>query len=100
MKVKGVHHRPSRCPGCNHVLNATSDPKGRGAPRPGDLTICIDCGTVLRFDAFYRLSALTPEDIEKLPKATAIELLEQKERWLAFQGQKTRIGVTVPEDIQ
>jgi hypothetical protein len=91
---RGYRHRVSICPGCGHRLNASSDPKDRGMPRPGDLSLCIDCGTILRFDWQLRLKVVTPEEIEKLPKRTALELLEQKDRWLAYHGQgKTRIVV-------
>lgn len=88
MKPRGYRHRVSICPRCGHMLNATSDPKDRGAPRPGDFSLCIECGEILRFDRQLRLKPVTPEMIEQLPKSTALELLEQKDRWLAYRSRR------------
>lgn len=84
--ANGWGHRPSRCGGCRTILNATSDPRGRGAPHPGDLTICIRCGTVHRFDPELRLKVATKEEIEQLPQSTLEELAEQQARFKAFHG--------------
>jgi RNase P subunit RPR2 len=86
-------HRATVCPGCRQTINATSDPKGRGAPRSGDVTICVGCGTILRFDAQLRLSAMTPEQLEQLPANTAEELREQQERWRARRGSRSTVVV-------
>lgn len=86
-------HRPTVCPGCRQQLNATSDPKGRGAPRPRDVTMCVGCGTLLQFDDRLRLSVMTPELLEQLPQQTLEELREQQERWRARRGSQSKVVV-------
>lgn len=81
MRTKVFKHRVSKCPGCRQTLNATGDPKGRGAPRPGDVSVCAGCGTILQFDSRLRLTAMTPQQIEQLPPRSAAELIEMKELW-------------------
>jgi hypothetical protein len=39
-----------KCPHCGHRLDSASHLTERVKPRPGDLTICIACASVLRFD--------------------------------------------------
>lgn len=80
-KPVAFRHTASRCPCCRQVLNGTVDPHGRGAPRAGDLTVCVGCGTVLRFGPTLALTAVTAEQIEQLPPETAKELLEAKRRF-------------------
>lgn len=67
-------------------MNATSDPRHRGPPHPGDLTLCIRCGTLHRFDPELRLVVATKEQIEQLPQSTLEELAEQQARFKAFHG--------------
>lgn len=55
-------------------------------PRPGDLTICANCGTILRFDRLLRLEVPTLEELERLPQGTLGELKEQQERWRLAHG--------------
>lgn len=74
-------HTASRCPRCRQILNGTIDHQGRGAPRAGDLTVCVGCGTVLRFGPNLALTAVTAEQIEQLPPQTAKELLDAKRRF-------------------
>lgn len=85
-------HRVSRCPGCHQTLNATGDPQGRGAPRPGDLSVCSGCGTILRFDRTLRLVAMTPVEIEMLPPKTAAELIDMQKLW----KERNRVSSKVP----
>lgn len=43
---------PNSCPKCNHKLDAAAAvPDAAQYPRPGDLTICINCAAILFFDA-------------------------------------------------
>lgn len=96
MKLRGYRHKSSLCPGCRQLINATTDPKQRGAPRAGvDLTICVGCGTLLKFGPGLELLAVTPEDLERLPKSTVEELREQQERWKERRG-KSDSRVVVP----
>lgn len=81
MRTTVFKHRVSSCPGCQQTLNATGDPKGRGAPRPRDVSVCAGCGTILQFDSKLRLTAMTPLQLEQLPPRSAAELQEMKDLW-------------------
>jgi hypothetical protein len=37
------------CPVCFQVLDAATAMQDKAVPEPGDYTICIECGAVLRF---------------------------------------------------
>lgn len=74
-------HTASRCPGCRQILNGSVDHQGRGAPRPGDLTICASCGEILRFGHTLSLHQVTAEEIRRLSPETAKELLDAKRRF-------------------
>jgi hypothetical protein len=87
MKPTAFRHVASRCPRCRQILNGTVDPQARGAPRPGDLTVCAGCGTILRFGPKLALTGVTPEQLEQLPVETARELLAAKDR---FAKSRTR----------
>ncbi|HUP06815.1 MAG TPA: hypothetical protein VMU47_06680 [Caldimonas sp.] len=92
-KARSYQHRPGICPGCAHLLNSTSDPKNRGMPRPHDLTMCVNCGTLLFFDAELRLHPVTAEMVEALPPQTVAELKEQQDRWRARERRNPLIGL-------
>ena len=47
--------KPSFCPTCFRLLDAVSSVYDPSAPVPGDFTICIDCCSVLQFDASMTL---------------------------------------------
>lgn len=63
-----------QCPLCNAKLNGASAPGGEG-PKPGDLSICIQCSGVLEFQegpVVYR--HFPEEEIAQLPEGIQKEL--------------------------
>jgi hypothetical protein len=38
------------CLRCGHTFDRASNLTGTGEPKPGDLTLCIGCGQMLRFN--------------------------------------------------
>lgn len=59
--------KKNNCPKCNFVLDAaTSLEDICTKPRPGDITICINCGSVLKFTEDFSLEALSEEEISNL----------------------------------
>jgi hypothetical protein len=38
------------CPECGYAFDAATHIGGRARPSPGDLSICLSCGTLLLFD--------------------------------------------------
>jgi hypothetical protein len=63
---------PSPCPSCFKVMDrATDGLRGGGRPRPGDVTVCINCGALLRFGEQLQLGACG--DVEDLLLADLID---------------------------
>jgi hypothetical protein len=64
---------PRECPVCHTKLDRASNATlEKVAPRVGDITVCIDCGTGLRFGLGLNLTSLTPDQeremIRELPR--------------------------------
>ena len=57
----------SLCPECGFRFDATSAMKGSVGPSPGDLSLCLSCGTLLLFDEQLRpIIRADPAELEKL----------------------------------
>lgn len=63
----------SRCLDCGKVLDAASNAIGDGLPKPGDITICLDCGHIMVFDE--HLKVRIPNDQEMFEMAGSKNLL-------------------------
>ncbi len=62
------------CPSCGRVLNAATSLDHVDAPKPGDFTVCVDCGVLLRFTA-DGLEPTTPEAVLEHCDSGAAEVL-------------------------
>jgi hypothetical protein len=61
------------CPECGQLLDCASDPEGIKGPIPGDFSVCIGCGAILRFDDALKLrSASLAERSEAPPELMRI----------------------------
>ena len=49
----------SRCPECGHKLDAATDINENKAPKAGDISLCINCGAVLEFNADFSVKTFT-----------------------------------------
>jgi len=63
-----------KCPTCGTKLSAATAVKHDESPKPGSLTVCIECGTVLEFGASMELRVMTPEQVAALPAAVREQL--------------------------
>jgi hypothetical protein len=52
----------TNCPACGKAFNAATAAVGDAVPKPGDWTLCIECGVVLTFDPTLRPRALTADE--------------------------------------
>jgi hypothetical protein len=52
----------SNCPACGKGFNAATAAVGDAVPKPGDWTLCIECGVVLAFDETLMPRALTEDE--------------------------------------
>lgn len=54
----------SKCTACGYVCDAATCPSNDTAtPRPGDITVCIDCGHLMAFDDQLYLRDLTEDEM-------------------------------------
>lgn len=82
----GDHALPGVCPKCGYKIDAAGNMPGETQrPGPGDLSICLDCTAVLRFDASMTLKAMTSTEILRLPHETQSEIAHTR---LAIQHVK------------
>lgn len=63
---------PYRCD-CGKLLDQATDPTGMNQPKPGSLSVCIECGTVLRF---------TDEGLRKITHEELMALEPDRKRLL------------------
>lgn len=70
------------CPNCSKVLDdATAVHSDTPKPEPGDLSVCIYCGTMLRFETVdpFTYHVLTKEEVNTLPAHVQFKL--RKIQW-------------------
>lgn len=60
--------RKQQCPVCKTLLNAASNPIGDYNPKPGDLSICIKCKTVLKFGEAMEFILASQEEVDSAIK--------------------------------
>lgn len=64
------HERPTPCPHCGYLTEASTAVGHSNKPRPGSVTVCFKCGGV---SEFTETMALVPFDVSKLdPEAAAL----------------------------
>lgn len=56
----------TKCPKCSAPITAQTSFTGH-TPSPGDLTLCMECSTLMRFDPNMCLEAVTDEEFAALP---------------------------------
>lgn len=48
-----------KCPTCGYECDAATCIHGEHRPRPGDISLCINCGDVLQFSSDYTVKIAT-----------------------------------------
>ena len=70
-------HGETGCPHCGHTLDALSQAGGLvepGVPEPGDLSVCIQCRSVLELTAIGAYRVMTRAEIAALPEDERLDL--------------------------
>ena len=68
------------CPVCRKMLDAASALDGSNdGPTPGDVTICINCGMVLKFTKTLGLTVATPQDVDQLSYEQAVQIAKAQQ---------------------
>lgn len=66
-------HIESHCPCCDYKLDTTSSLDGV-TPKPGDLSVCISCASLLVFEDGLKLKAMTTGEFDELDAQTKNKL--------------------------
>lgn len=62
-----VRTSASACPTCKTILDGASGIGNRDAPQPGDYSVCVYCGTILRFlQSGFGFTAVAPQKVPEL----------------------------------
>lgn len=70
----------SPCPVCRKMLDAASALDGSNdGPTPGDVTVCINCGMVLKFTQTLGLAIATPQDVNELSYEQAVQIAKAQQ---------------------
>lgn len=62
------------CPVCRYSFDAATRIWGEGGPDPGSFTLCLKCGSVLRWNHRMDLYALTAAELRELPGEILLQL--------------------------
>jgi hypothetical protein len=67
-----------KCPSCGTELDAATDVLNRAAtPNPGDITICLRCGLLMRFKDDMTLRQLTGKEMIEAMKDPRVATIER-----------------------
>jgi len=81
------------CPVCGHHLDAATNLKNDGAPRIGDVTVCICCSAAPRFCAEYRLQKISDDELVEMalddPRAFSLLVKIQNASKSVMKDKKT-----------
>lgn len=58
----------TKCLNCGHKLDAASSIKHDNAPKPGDVTLCIECSHIMIFTQDMGLRNLSSEEMDEIAK--------------------------------
>jgi hypothetical protein len=90
--IKSYRDHPDACPCCGYVVDTATAVGSRvSKPKAGDLTICLRCGEILKFNAELRLEMFPLNELltASPEKKEMIDLLT------AFVREQRAKGVTI-----
>ena len=76
-RMKRIRIPKTICPACLYAQDSVSEVTKRKLsvqPKPGDITICLNCGALLEFGKGLKLSSLPLATILNLPQDVAKKL--------------------------
>ena len=73
------------CPHCGFAEPAFLS-EGSNDPQPGDLTLCLKCGSWSRWDDAMQLQLPTHEDLRDIAKSKRARLIERE--WAALKAEQ------------
>lgn len=76
---------------CGYKFDCASDVEENNRPRPGDFTLCLNCGEIFVFDENMRCNQPTIDEIKNLDAKTW-NLLERAQRLIREKRPLSRNG--------
>lgn len=71
-------HEMQLCPKCGYELDAATKVEGdQGAPEPNDVTVCIQCASVLQFGPELKLTAISLDDVPAAVRKSLEKVIEE-----------------------
>lgn len=58
------------CPCCGYKLSAATPVEGTHNPRPGDVSVCLNCGHMLQFTDNLSVKSVTEDEFITFPLET------------------------------
>jgi len=81
LKLDKTHN----CLCCGKSLNGATESKGEDvSPSPGDISICMYCTTIARFNKDLQLEELTPQEFSELPQEVKDHLKNARDMLIDF----------------
>ena len=72
--MKTTDLRSQSCVRCGYRMDAASSMFDDATPSPGDFTVCINCGKVMRFGPQLELQDVPTEDMLAIPAEVAHQI--------------------------
>jgi hypothetical protein len=77
-KLRSVRTPPSHCLDCHELIDAASSLfSKKKKPRPGDFTVCIECGHIMAFAGDLTLRELTSAEMHDVAGNRKILLIQE-----------------------
>ena len=77
----GVPVPECKCPGCGAACDASTNLLGKQGPEPGDVSICLYCGMLMKFTDDMMLRQLTGTEMIEVLKDERVAKIERARQW-------------------
>lgn len=85
--MKSAEITASACPACGYQVDRTSSTAGEAiSPRPGDVSLCANCGDIAVFDDTLRVARISPADLRKVMASEVGHKLREIQIYIADRG--------------
>lgn len=76
-----VNNLKQECPSCYYEMDCATPMVGEATPKPGDISICINCTKLLLYDEKLNLQVATEDVIETIPDGV-MDMIRQAQHWI------------------